>query len=95
MVLDAFGLEDRIPDVLETTPADEIHETDPSGKYAVYWETSGDDAHVVARYATQEAAAAVCGQRDRELAGRYPGGNLLCGYSVRVLSDGRWVRLDD
>jgi hypothetical protein len=59
--------------------------------WCVYWETAGDDERIVARYATQEAAEAKCEQSDRGLSARCPGGNLLCGYSVRRLVDGEWV----
>jgi hypothetical protein len=93
-VLKVFGLEDDIPDVPEPAKADEEHEECPTGEYAVYWETVGDDAHVVARYATREAAEAVCAQRNREFAASNPSGGgttYLCGYGVRERVGGKWV----
>jgi len=55
----------------------------------VYWETIGDDAHVVERYATEEAADAAATLHDEALRSSHSG-QLLCGYSVRHLVDGRW-----
>jgi hypothetical protein len=94
IALDALGLEDTIPDVEEPALASEEHEVDEDGEYAVYWETVGDDAHVVARYTTLEAAQAVAEEKSRGLAAKNPGGNLLCGYGVRVLENGKWVHTD-
>ena len=65
-------------------------ETDPEGEYACYWDTCGDDAHVVARYSTRETAEQAVAAKD------WPGPgdstNYLCGYVVRELVDGEWVR---
>ena len=64
-------------------------ETDPEGEYACYWDTCGDDAHVVARYSTRETAEQAVAAKD------WPGPgdstNYLCGYVVRELVDGNWV----
>lgn len=98
VALDAFGLEDSYPGVPEPTKADEEYETDDAGEYAVYWETVGDDAHPVARYATLKAAQAVCDQRNREFAARNPSGGgttYLCGYGVRELVAGKWSRTEE
>jgi hypothetical protein len=92
--LDALGIEDGIPDVPEPQKATEAYEEDEDGAYAVYWETVGDDAHVVARYADWHAAMAVCQQYNREFAARHPSGGgttYLCGYGVREWSGGEWV----
>jgi hypothetical protein len=64
---------------------------DPGGEYCVYWETVGDDAHVVARYATEEAAEAAATLADEALRARHSG-HLLCGYGVRQIVAGDWVR---
>jgi hypothetical protein len=66
---------------------------DPEGEYCVYWETCGDDEHVVARYATADAADAAATLGDDSLRSRHSG-QLLCGYDVRRLIDGEWVRDD-
>lgn len=98
VALNALGMEDSIPDVPEPPAADEQYTEDPDGEYAVYWETVGDDAHVVARYASLEAAEAVCDQRNREFREANPSSGTsgyLCGYSVRGLADGQWVAIDE
>jgi hypothetical protein len=98
VALDALGVEDELPpDVPGPALATDEYEPDSAGGYAVYWETVGDDDHVVARYATQEAALAVCAQRNREFAARNPSGGgttYLCCYGVRVLDAGKWVLVD-
>jgi len=63
---------------------------DPKGKWCVYWETVGDDAHVVDRYPTEDAARAAAEIASGELEEKHPGGRLLCGYSVRQLVAGEW-----
>lgn len=64
---------------------------DPEGKWCVYWETSLDDAGPRTRYATEEQANAAAKIANEELHKRNPGGNLLCGFSVRALVEGEWV----
>lgn len=64
------------------------------GEWCVYWESSLDYDHVVRRYATCEAATAAAELLASELADRYPG-RLRCGYGVRVMRDGEWVRADE
>jgi hypothetical protein len=68
-------------------------ETDPEGKYACYWDTCGNEAHVVARYPTRESAEQAVAAKD------WPGPgdstNYLCGYVVRELVDGEWVRPEE
>lgn len=96
--LDAFGMEDELPDVPAPDLATETHETAEDGEYAVYWETVGDDDHVVARYETLEAATAVCEQKNREFSARNPSGGgttYLCGFGVRTLDGDKWVRSED
>jgi hypothetical protein len=66
-------------------------EPDSEGEYCVYWETQCDDAHAVARYTTYSAAAAAAQLADDALRACHPG-PLLCGYGVRQLDDGEWVR---
>jgi hypothetical protein len=89
-ILASLGIDDECPDVPE--PADPEDEIDPdaAGDWCVYWETVGDDAHVVARYATEDDASAVCDAKNRALKGANPG-HLLCGYDVRHLVDGEWI----
>lgn len=94
VALEALGLEDSIPDVPEPEKATDTHEEDEGGGYAVYWETVGDDAHVVARYSDRDAAEAVCAQKNREFSARNPSGGgttYLCGFGVRELVNGKWV----
>lgn len=58
------------------------------------WERFGDDEHVVARYATRDAAEAAAQIADAQLRERHRG-QLLCGYGVRVLVDGEWIASDE
>jgi len=68
-------------------------ETDPEGDWACYWDTCGDDAHVVTRHASREDADQAVAAKD------WPGPgdstNYLCGYVTRELQDGKWVRPED
>lgn len=66
---------------------------DPSGEWCVYWQTSGDDDHVVQRYASPEGAACAAALKNAGLKAQHPG-HLLCGYEVRSLVDGEWVESD-
>ena len=68
---------------------------DPAGPYAVWWETVGDDAHIVDRYPSRDAADAAARLANDELRAHHPGGRLLCGYEVRVLHSGEWEGIDD
>ncbi len=77
---------------LDENPED-IYDTDEDGDYAVYWETSLDDAGVIARYAEQDEAAAVAAYLNAKLTESHPG-NLLCCYAVRELVDGEWIHID-
>ena len=72
---------------------DRAGEPASDGEWCVYWETSGDDEHMVDRYATREQAEAAAELANDELHKRHSG-HLLCGYDVRRLVDGEWVRLD-
>ena len=97
VALDAFGLSDVPPAVPEPEKASGFCAESSKGKYAVYWETVGDDERVVARYSDLEAAEAVCAQRNREFRARYPSSSTtayLCGYGVRELVDDEWVSVD-
>lgn len=66
---------------------------DPNGEWACYWNTVGNDARVVARYATRQKAEQAVAAKD------WPGPtdhtNYLCGYEVRRLDHGRWVSDDE
>lgn len=92
-VLSVLGLKDEIPSVPEPPLASDVYDEDEEGAYGVYWATVGDDSHVVKRYDTRDAAIAVADQFSRSLSANHPG-QLLCGYEVRELVDGEWVRLD-
>jgi len=90
-LLGAIGMDDAIPDVPE--PAEPNHPVDPDGEYCVYWETVGDDAGPLHRYATQEEAEEMCEVYSRHFRAANPSGGgvtMLCGHSVRQLIDGRW-----
>lgn len=94
VALEALGLEDSLPDVPAPELATDAYEPDADGEFCVFWETVGDDAHLIERYTTHEAAAAVCHQKNREFSARNPSGGgttYLCGFSVRSLARGRFV----
>lgn len=74
--------------------AERAGEPDEDGEYCVYWETAGDDDHVVERYGSAEAAEAAAELRNQQLAAKHPGGNLLCGYAVRQLVDDEWIAVE-
>lgn len=65
-------------------------ESDPDGEWCVYWETALDDSGPRERYETEEQAEAAAQLAQAGLRANNPGGNLLCGYSVRHLVDGEW-----
>jgi hypothetical protein len=67
-------------------------ETDPEGEYACYWEC-GDESYVVARYSTHEAAEQAVAAKDWPRPGDST--NYLCGYVVRELVNGEWVRPEE
>jgi hypothetical protein len=62
---------------------------DPEGEWACYWDTVGDDAHVVSRHATRRQAERAVAAHDWPPPGDTT--QYLCGFVVRVLVDGRWV----
>lgn len=76
--------------------ADETAAGEPAadGEWCVYWETALDDAGPRERYTTQEQAEAAAKIANDDLRAHNPGGNLLCGFSVRSLVDGEWVETD-
>lgn len=68
------------------------------GEWCVWWSTVLDgESRVDARYATKEQADAACEIANEALHAANPGGNLLCGcgYEVRTLLQGRWIRVED
>ena len=88
IILDTVGLEDEIPSLLESEVPN--HPVDPNGEYCVYWETVGDDAGPLKRYATREQASEMCDVFSRSFAQSNPSGGttrMLCGHSVRELVD--------
>jgi hypothetical protein len=66
-------------------------EPDADGQWCVYWETALDDAGPRERYTTQEQAEAAAKIANAGLHAHNPGGNLLCGFSVRASVDGVWT----
>ena len=61
-------------------------EPNSKGEFCVYWETVGDDAHIVERYATMAQATAAAAIYQKQLEERHPG-RLLCGYSARTVAE--------
>lgn len=81
---DAAGL-------VEAREAEDAAE-DPSGDWAVWWETVCEDAGLVSRHPTERAATAAAAIANRRLAEGNPGGNLLCGYGIRrEVFYGEWL----
>jgi len=69
-------------------------ETDPEGTWCVWWETVGDDSHVVDRYASRVEAEQAVAAHDWPRPGDHT--QYLCGYGVRRLDDdGEWTTDDD
>ena len=71
---------------------------DEEGEYALYWETSLEDAGECARYATYAAAMAAAELAQSQFDSANPAGggvSYLCGFSVRRLVDGEWVAVDE
>jgi hypothetical protein len=71
----------------------EMPEERADGEYALYWETVGSDARVIARFASAGEASQAVAAKDWPRPGDHT--NYLCGYSVRRLADGEWVHLED
>jgi len=65
------------------------------GEWCVYWSTSLEDSGPRERYDSEDAARAAVEIANADLHAAHPGGNLLCGFEVRELVDGEWVRSDD
>lgn len=62
---------------------------DPDGEWACYWETVGDDSHVVSRHGTREDAEQAVASHDFPRPGDHT--QYLCGYVTRELVADRWV----
>lgn len=62
-------------------------ESDPAGEWACCWDTVGDDAHVVSRHATREAAEQACAAHDWPPPGDHT--QYLCGYVAQHLTRSR------
>jgi len=56
-------------------------DADPAGEWACYWDTVGDDGHIVSRHATREAAEQAVLAHDWPKPGDRTA--YLCGYCVR------------
>lgn len=65
--------------------------SDPAGLWATWWETVGEDSHLVDRYATREDAEQAVASYDWPRPGDHT--DYLCGYGVRTLVDEAWVRV--
>ena len=68
----------------------EMPESDPEGEWACYWDTVGDDAHVISRHATRESAEQAVAAHDWPRPGDRTA--YLCGYVVRQLVGGEWTQ---
>ena len=71
----------------------EMPDEDADGEWACYWDTVGEGARVVSRHATREDAEQAVAAHDWPRPGDHT--QYLCGYEVRTLVDGRWVRGED
>lgn len=71
----------------------EMPEEDPEGEWACYWETAGNDSHVASRHSTREEAEQAVASHDFPRPGDHT--QYLCGYVVRELVDGRWIRPEE
>jgi hypothetical protein len=67
--------------------------TDADGEYCLYWETVGNESHVVARFASKDDAAQAVAAKDWPAPGDHT--NYLCGYTVRQLIDGDWMPISE
>jgi len=71
----------------------EMPRSDPDGKWAVWWETVGNDAHLCERYASREAAEQAIAAHDWPAPDDHT--HYMCGYGVRVMVRGKWIRYYD
>lgn len=71
----------------------EMPEEDPEGEWACYWETAGNESHVVSRHSTRAEAEQAVNAQDFPRPGDHT--KYLCGYVVRELVDGRWTRPEE
>jgi hypothetical protein len=93
-LLSELELEDEIPSILEPDETEGIAE-DPEGEWCVYWASAcREDESPRGRYASSEDAGKIAEVSNRDLC-TSTRGVLLCGYEVRQLVDGEWVRVDD
>ena len=67
----------------------ETPEADPEGEWACYWDTAGDDAHVVSRHTTRDEAEQAVASHDWPRPGDRT--QYLCGFEIRQLVDDGWV----
>jgi hypothetical protein len=91
-VVESCGAGNQTRTYLRQTPPPEP-ETDPAGEWACYWETVGDDAHVVSRHATSDLASQAVAAKDWPGPGDHT--RYLCGYEVRQLVGGEWCQVDE
>lgn len=77
--------------MLDRLRTEAVGDPDPEGEWCVWWDTALDDSGAVERYPSCEAAGARADQMNDGLAANNPGTHLLCGYTVRMLNEGRWV----
>lgn len=72
----------------------QMPKSDPDGGWAVWWESTGAESHLVERYATRAAADQAVAAHDWPRPGDHTA--YLCGYGIRRLADdGAWTHADD
>ena len=71
----------------------EMPDEDPGGAWALCWSTAGDESRVESRFSTREEAEQAVAAADWPRPGNHT--QYPCGYEVRHLEDGEWVRVDD
>lgn len=91
-VTESCGAGNQTRSYLRQTPPP-MPQEDEDGEYALYWDTAGDDAHAVARFATAEEAEQAVAAKDWPRPGDHT--NYLCGYEARQLVDGAWQPLNE
>lgn len=91
-VVESCGAGNQTRSYLRKSPP-AMPDADPDGEYAIYWETSGDDAHVCSRHSSYDEAKQAVEAKDWPR----PGDNThyLCGYGIRKLVGGEWVGVDE
>lgn len=87
-VVESCGAGNQTRTYLRQSPP-EMPEEDETGEWALYWETVGDDAGVVARFSSRDIAEQAVRAKDWPRPGDRT--HYLCGYEVRQFVDGEWI----